>query len=74
MKQITLNIDSSAMFDLVKRADDNGAALGSRLVMMLMTSGEMSVIEAIGLAVYGVTVTDVRDVPAGVAPVEGGSA
>jgi hypothetical protein len=61
VKQIVLNVDQAAMFDLVARSNNSAAGVGNRLAAMVLGGGEMDFLEALGLAVYGITVVDVKD-------------
>lgn len=63
MKRIVLWVEEETVFDMVKKADDNAQGFGTRLAMMVLGGGEMGMIEAIGLAVYGVTVVEKSTVP-----------
>jgi hypothetical protein len=52
--QITLEVDDVMLFDMLHKMQGDTKALGSRLAGLLLT-GEIGTIDAIGMAVYGVT-------------------
>jgi hypothetical protein len=54
---LTLTFDPSKLFDTVAGVADGGAALGCRIVGIMLASGQSSFREDVGLAFYGVTAT-----------------
>ena len=60
--KFTLHVNPSTMFDLVAAAQKHDTyetlckALGERFISLVMSKGEISVMEAVGLAFYDITV------------------
>lgn len=54
---LTLTFDPSKLFDTVAGVADGGAALGCRIVGIMLAGGQTSFREDVGLAFYGVTAT-----------------
>jgi len=52
---ITLTFDPSKLFDVVAEVGDGGSALGCRIVGIMLTGGQSSFREDVGLAFYGVS-------------------
>jgi hypothetical protein len=59
---ITLEVDSSKLFDMLHQLQQEAPtgcstdALGVRMAELLMAPNDVSVIEQVGLALYGITV------------------
>lgn len=60
VREVTLHVDPVKLFDALKAISGNTLPLGQRLAGLLMT-GEISGLDAIGLAVYGITVAQVGE-------------
>lgn len=56
MRSITFKVDESALFDVLAGKPSLQESLGSRIVSALLT--KTSFREDIGLAMYGITVTE----------------
>jgi hypothetical protein len=52
---ITLTFDPSKLFDVLAEVGDGGSALGCRIVGIMLTGGQSSFREDVGLAFYGVS-------------------
>jgi hypothetical protein len=62
---ITLEVDSTKMFDTLLEMQRAGSedwprALGDRMASLLMTPKDVSALDAVGLAFYGITVRSVE--------------
>lgn len=55
-RRVTLEIDTSQLFDVLAKVGDGGEVLGPRLVSVMLADAGM--IEQIGLGVYGITIED----------------
>jgi len=53
--RVTFEVDQNKLFDMLHKMNGDFSGIGNRVVGELMTSGT-SIIDAIGMAVYGVTV------------------
>ncbi|MCJ8053820.1 hypothetical protein GB928_018345 [Shinella curvata] len=53
--RVTFEVDQNELFDMLKKMNGDFAPLGGRVVGELLTSGT-TILDAIGMAVYGVTV------------------
>jgi hypothetical protein len=53
--RVTFEVDQNELFDMLHKMNGDFSGIGNRVVGELMTSGT-SIIDAIGMAVYGVTV------------------
>ncbi len=60
---VKLQVDDNAVFDLVAKVGDGGAALGSRLACVMLAPKDVDLRTHLGLAVYGVEVVSVEPVP-----------
>lgn len=67
--RVTFEVDNNELFDMLHKMNGDFSPLGNRIVGELLTSGT-SILDAIGMAVYGVTVVS-KEV---VAKAEGGAA
>lgn len=55
-RRVTLEIDTSQLFDVLAKVGDGGEVLRPRLVSVMLADAGM--IEQIGLGVYGITIED----------------
>jgi len=56
MHRISLSFNRSELFDAVAKVGDGGAGLGQRIVCAML-SGDIGFGEAMGLALYGVSIS-----------------
>lgn len=61
--RITFEIDSITLFDALKVMKGDTSALGARVVGVMMTGERPSMRDDIGMAAYGITVTNVEKAP-----------
>ncbi|WP_028732112.1 hypothetical protein [Rhizobium leguminosarum] len=59
--RVTFEVDRNELFDMLKKLNGDFSSLGVRLVEQLLQQ-ETSFIDAIGMAVYGVSVASRDDV------------
>ncbi len=55
---VTLDVDPGVLFDRLHHLKGDTAALGARLAGLLLT-GEAGIIDRVGLAVYGIEISNV---------------
>lgn len=67
--RVTFEVDNNELFDMLHKMKGDFSPLGNRIVGELLTNGT-SILDAIGMAVYGVTVVS-KEV---VTEAEGGAA
>lgn len=62
-RRVTFEVDPNQLFDTLAKMNGDTSALGQRLVSVLLAPPGFS--EALGMAVYGVTVVEKEDGPDG---------
>ncbi|MET3481605.1 hypothetical protein [Methylobacterium sp. 1973] len=62
-KLITFEVDTDVYWDTVAEVGDGGHAIGARLACVLLAPNQVSFLDAMGMAVYGVTVASVTNAP-----------
>ena len=57
---VTFEVDTVKMFDMLHSIKGDTAPLGMRLADVMMTGKDESFLTAVGLAAYGVTVSNIE--------------